>query len=315
VSNETETTGTGPTDPAVEFSVVIPTRDRPRALARCLESLARQTYPLERFEVIVVDDGSDPPVPDPGASRNDGLRVHLFRQANAGPAAARNAGAEHAAGELLAFTDDDCTPAPAWLEVMEKRLREGDAPLLGGSIVNALPDNAFSTASQELVTYVYGYFNSPSPRFFCSNNLATTKEAFASIGGFDTSFPFAAGEDRDFCDRWHFSGRPLEYVAEARMNHAHTLDLRRYWRQHFRYGRAAAYHHRMFADRRGERVKVEPLGFYLRLVAHPFGRMNIGRAVACAGLLIVSQAANALGFVYESLSRTGKDTPISGTRK
>ena len=94
-------------------SVVVPTRGRPGALKRCLESLARQDYPIDAFEIVVIDDGSPQPVTLP--ELGSGVSFTLHRQAQGGPAAARNHGLEHARGEYVAFIDDDCEASPDWL--------------------------------------------------------------------------------------------------------------------------------------------------------------------------------------------------------
>jgi len=103
------------------FSIVVPTCDRPRQLAACLQSLARLDYPRDRFEVIVVDDGTTTAAPALVVEMKAGPDVRLVRQPHAGPAAARNLGASHARGSLLAFTDDDCAPAPDWLWALAAR--------------------------------------------------------------------------------------------------------------------------------------------------------------------------------------------------
>ena len=85
------------------FSIVIPTYNRPDRLETCLESLFQLEYPFNRFEVIVVDNGSPvalKPVVEPFRGPLD-LRFH--RQENAGPAAARNARARQAQGTFLVF--------------------------------------------------------------------------------------------------------------------------------------------------------------------------------------------------------------------
>ena len=86
------------------FTVIIPTYARPARLKACLQAFTRLAYPRDRFELMVVDDGSPAsmePVVIPFAHA---LNVRLIRQENAGPAAARNAGAAHAQGSFLAFT-------------------------------------------------------------------------------------------------------------------------------------------------------------------------------------------------------------------
>ena len=95
------------------ISVVVPTRDRPEALARCLAALAWQRAQLE---IIVVDDG------DAGGAGAPGARVDRAPAAR-GPAAARNLGARAARGDVVCFTDDDCAPAPRLGAAPRRRLR------------------------------------------------------------------------------------------------------------------------------------------------------------------------------------------------
>ena len=97
------------------FSVVIPTYNRPSQLRECLEALADQDYPRTAFEVIVVDDGSTESLRGIDDLFRAKLPLVFLRQQNAGPASARNTGAQHAKGRYIAFTDDDCVPARDWL--------------------------------------------------------------------------------------------------------------------------------------------------------------------------------------------------------
>src|SRR5262245_39012600 len=97
------------------FSVIIPTYSRPAQLGGCLEALAATQLAGNSFEVIVVDDGSPSPPRAVVDRFGERLMVRLLTSAHVGPAAARNLGAEQAAGQFLAFTDDDCRPAPDWL--------------------------------------------------------------------------------------------------------------------------------------------------------------------------------------------------------
>ena len=138
-------------------------------------------------------------IPPPEAVVNvfsDQLDIKLFTQANAGPASARNSGFSLAKGEFLAFIDDDCTPAPDWLQTLAVRFASKPEHAIGGRTVNALPDNTYSTASQMLTDYLYTYYNAyhPQGRFFTSNNLAMPVGQFNMMGGFDTTIPCARGE-------------------------------------------------------------------------------------------------------------------------
>lgn len=288
------------------FSIVIPTYARSGPLTACLQSLARLDYPRDRFEVFVVDDGSPSPPEDVVDSFCDRLEVTLLRQPHAGPAAARNAGAVKASGEFLAFTDDDCAPAPDWLKALAARFVLTPGYGVGGRTVNSLPQSLLSTASQQLVTYIYAYYNAgpDGARFLASNNLALPARQFRKVGGFDITFPLAAGEDREFCDRWLYHGYKMTYAPEAIVYHAHALSLRRFWRQHFNYGRGAFYFHQLRLCRNQKRIKLEPLSFYLNLLRYPFSQSQGWRALLLTALLVMSQVANAAGFFWESVNRT-----------
>jgi GT2 family glycosyltransferase len=284
------------------FSIVIPTYNRPDRLKNCLQALSQLDYPRDRFEVIAVDDGSSMALNSITEPFRSQLQLTLLRQENAGPAAARNAGAAIAKGQFLAFTDDDCMPATNWLTALSDRFDASPQSLIGGHALNALPDNFYSTASQLLIDYLYEYYNDNSDRahFFASNNFALPTTTFRAIGGFDTSFPLAAGEDREFCDRWLQAGYTMTYAPEVQIYHAHHLTLQSFWKQHFNYGRGAFCFHQLRAQRGQQRLQVEPLSFYTNLLTYPFVSSSSDRSkLRLALLLFISQVANIAGFFWQ----------------
>ena len=279
-------------DASPTSSVVVPSHGRPEALRACLAALAAQDD-ADR-EVVVVDDGS----PEPLAPVCAGLKgVRCVRQANAGPAAARNRGAREARGAFLAFTDDDCRPRPDWLSAL-RRAWGGDARrMVGGRVVNGLPANPYASASQALCDYLYDYYGAASGKapFFTTNNLGVAREALLAMGGFDEGFPLAAAEDRDLGLRWRDAGGTLAFAPEAVVDHHHALTLRRFWRQHANYGHGARALHRAL-DRRGSpQPKVEPPRFYAGLLAWPLRRRGL-RGLGGAALMGLSQVAMVRGY-------------------
>jgi GT2 family glycosyltransferase len=273
-------------------SVVVPTRERPAHLRRTLAALFRLDYPRDRYEVIVVADGDNST-----EAIAAGFDVRVLTQASRGQAAARNRAAEAARGELLAFTDDDCTPAPDWLSRIVGVSRTAPEAAVGGRTLTAFPGNAFSAASQEIVRLVYAYYNDGprGARFFASNNLAVPAERFRAVGGFDEQFSTA--EDREFCDRWLQLGGQLVYCPDALVMHANRVTLGGFLRQHFGYGRGALKFHR---KRGGIAPSVRrELGFHRALPR----LMREGRTRPdLFGLLVVWQIANAAGFAWESVA-------------
>ena len=283
-------------------SVVIPTYQRPEQLLACLNAVSRLDYTRTRLEVVVVNDGGDLPPEAALAPLRERVDLTVVSQRNAGPAAARNAGAARAGGEILAFTDDDCTPEAGWLRALVARVVADPECMAGGRTVNALPANAYATGSQLLIDYLYAHYNREGARFFTSNNFALAASQYRELGGFDATFPRAAGEDRDFCDRWQLRGLRMTYAPDAVVRHAHAMTLGAFARQHFEYGRAAYTVHRARAARGERPLEVEPPSFYLRLLAYPFARRVGARAPALTALLAVSQAMNAAGFFWARLA-------------
>jgi glycosyltransferase involved in cell wall biosynthesis len=284
------------------FSIVIPTYNRPQPLQECLTALLNLDYPHNRFEVIVVDDGSSVPLQSIVEPFQSTLSLTFLRQVNAGPAKARNAGAAIAKGEFVAFTDDDCTPDAHWLMVLAKQFENSPQAVLGGKTINRLSTNLYATAHQILVDYLYLHYNAnpKQARFFTSNNMALALEQFQKIGCFDTTFPLAAGEDREFCDRWLSQGYDMCYVADAVVHHAHRMTLLGFWRQHFNYGQGAFHFHTLRAQRGIGRIAVEPLSFYLNLLLYPLQQPLLrSQRVLVSLLFCLSQCANTLGFFWK----------------
>lgn len=284
------------------FSIIIPTYNRPQQLAQCLKAIASLEYPKEKFEVIVVDDGSTISLEKVIGPFNQQINLTLFKQANAGPATARNTGASLAKGEYLVFTDDDCAPASDWLNFFAARIASAPEAMIGGKTINGLENNIYSTASQLLIDCLYSYHSSSPKRaksnFFTANNLVVPAQIFRSLGGFDTGFTLAAGEDREFGDRWLHYNYGMIYAPEAKVYHYHQLTLTSFWRQHFNYGRGAFYFLTRRAARTDENLEVEPLNFLTNLLAYPF-RANYPQPIFLVFLLILAQVADITGQFWE----------------
>jgi GT2 family glycosyltransferase len=285
-------------------------------LAVCLQALAHQKYPRDRYEVLVVDDGSEmSPAASVDAFR-DRMNVRLLVQSHSGPANARNCGARHAVGSFLVFTDDDCAPSETWLQDLAAGADSFPDCALGGQTINGVPDNPYSTTSQLLVDYLYARFNRNPRRatFVASNNLALPADRFWSLGGFDTDWNRAAGEDREFCDRWISHGYRIVYIPGAVVEHLHRLNWRSFFWQHFNYGRGSFYFRRASARRHQRPLRVERPSFYLDALRYPFFRAKPAQALVSAFLILVAQVATAAGFFCEGfwISPWARRIPVLG---
>jgi glucosyl-dolichyl phosphate glucuronosyltransferase len=122
----------------MDVTVCICTHDRPGYLSDCLEGLRQQTVGDGRFDILVVDSASTGDVPAQLARLVRGLRnARLLRVERAGVSVARNTGAREAAGDYIAYIDDDAIPAPDWIERILAAIGEYDPPpaLIGGRIL------------------------------------------------------------------------------------------------------------------------------------------------------------------------------------
>ena len=284
-----------------DFSIVVPTYDRPESLVRLLSSLTELDYPSNRFEVIVVDDGGSVPLEPRLSGFHDSLDLTLLRQQNAGPGAARNYAAKRANGRHLAFTDDDCLADPGWLQAMADALEQSDGALCGGRTLNGLPHNVYSQATQLLADHLYQCYNPTDTdgAFFPTNNMAVPREAFLDLGGFDRSLRF--GEDRDLCHRWAAHGHAFISAPEAVVRHVHHLTMRSFLRLHFCYG-GGTYRFRRGCRKKGlPPVSISPPSWYLNLVLSGVRKQPGELGLAMSALLAASQAACGIGMFWNML--------------
>lgn len=280
--------------------MIIPTRNRPRQIARCLEALRRQDYPRARFEVIPVTDGYEERTVAAAAPFRETIDLTVAASDGVGISSARNAGSRRARGEILAFTDDDCAPAPDWIDRLVQRLDGTQGLVVGGGLANGDPTNPYMSATQLVADVLYEHFNSAEEaNFFGSLNFAIRKDDYDELGGFEDRLTYAA-EDSEFFDRARLHGLTLVYAPEALIYHAHDLDAASFVRQHFNYGRGAIEYRELRPD------KQLPKRNYVRSYHWTFLRhlLRAGRRRPyVAALVLVQLVAYPAGIAYEDLRR------------
>jgi glycosyltransferase involved in cell wall biosynthesis len=196
-----------------EISVIVPARNAAATVPALLRGLEAQTLPSERFEVIMVDNGSS----DGTAQVATAGGARVVRESIANRAGARNRGAREASGRYYAFIDADCIPLPGWLEALTACAHK--APLMAGEVrirVSKRPSQIERFESlwrfgQEAWVVNQGWA--------ATANLLVHADAFRAIGGFDTSWR-KGGEDVDFCFRAREGGYGLGFCREAVVEHS-----------------------------------------------------------------------------------------------
>jgi len=196
------------------LSVVIPTRDRPQLLARCLESVSASLR--DGDELIVADSGAPDAAIDAKAA---GYKARLVRS-RPGTSYQRNLGASYATHEVVAFVDDDVRVAPQWATAMVESFAASDVAFVTGRL--DVPDEQQGYGRPVSVkTEAEAATLTPATRGTLghSANMAVRRSAFASVGGFDERLgpgaPFRAAEDGDLIDRLFAAGYVGRYEPAA----------------------------------------------------------------------------------------------------
>jgi glycosyltransferase involved in cell wall biosynthesis len=164
-------------------SVIIPTYNRKGSLRETLSSLARQTYPSDRFEVIVVDDGSTDGTEEIEAETFP-FTLRYFWQTNQGDAAARNVGAQQSGADILVFLDDDILVEAGYLTHLIQAHDIGQNKIVIGTWnlwpAETTPFSQRLYASPEL-DHTHTVTELPF-RDVSSNNMSLRREAYFKIG-------------------------------------------------------------------------------------------------------------------------------------
>lgn len=205
------------TEHALTVSVIIPVYNDEERLQHCLDALCSQTYPAERREIIVVDNGSDV-VPDEVVASCEGAR--LVHEAKEGSYAARNRGIESASGEILAFTDADCEPSSAWLEHGVKCLFSAEnVGLVAGRVelVPRAPDQPTPYEYHDMFTYLDQRSAVEQGHYGATANLFTHRTVMSAVGSFNEEL--VSGGDKEWGQRVHRHGYELVYCEKALVQH------------------------------------------------------------------------------------------------
>ncbi|RLG21351.1 glycosyl transferase [Candidatus Micrarchaeota archaeon] len=224
----------------IKFSIVIPTYNSLKTLRRTVDSIVKQDYPKNLYEIIIVDDGS-----------NDGTAEYLkeisrkyknirfFTQKNSGPAKARNRGVRAAKYEYIVFTDADCLVPKNWLSTYEKEIkRHPEIPIVGGFLEASeekIKENNHALFEYFKNRVIYGqgekeYIGGFETPGCVTNNVVYKKDVFIKLGGFNENFPVAAGEDADLKLRAAEAGYKMHFIP-MKVTHLQEYGFKRFIKQ------------------------------------------------------------------------------------
>jgi glycosyltransferase involved in cell wall biosynthesis len=203
---------------ALDATVIIPTFNRKDVFMRTLEALAQVDYPADRWEVVVVDDGSTDGTAAAisGWAADHSLQIVCLTQSNAGPAVARNRGGNQARGDALIFIDNDIEVPPRFIRDHLETLASHPGCWVVGRIVH--PAHLRKTPFGRYRDDAWESFHaahlpdriSPTPGMTAAN-LSMPRKDFLYLGGFDSSFTIASCEDWELGLRARLRGIGVVY--------------------------------------------------------------------------------------------------------
>lgn len=216
----------------MDVSVVVPVYNGASTIGACLEALLAQTVPADRYEVIVVDDGSS----DETRQIVGGYQARLIAQSHQGPAAARNRGVARARGEIVLFTDADCVASRSWISQMLSPFDDEDVVGVKGAYRTRQTGLVPRFAQCEYEERYHRMARRGQIDFVDTYAAGYRREVFLREGGFDVGYPKASVEDQEFSFRLAERGYRMVFNRQAVVYHQHPRTLAAYLRRKFDIG-------------------------------------------------------------------------------
>lgn len=219
-----------------KISVIVPFYQNIRHIKNCINALLLQHYPIEHFEVIMVDNNSSDGSTD---IVRQFPQIKILSETKQGSYSARNRGLQVAKGEIIAFTDADCSPDSHWLSSIAIAMEPPDTTIVLGK-------RLYNTDSWSL--QLLGAYETEKIKQICSgndrftyygytNNMAVRRTVYDSCGPF---LELARGADslfvRKVVDEFGCAG--VRYDDQVCIRHLEMDAIGDYYRKRIIYGKS-----------------------------------------------------------------------------
>ena len=212
-------------------SVVVPVYNAEKSIKECIDSILSLNYPREKLELIFVNNSSTDNT-QTLLEEYEG-RIKILRERKRGPAAARNKGILNSTGEIIAFTDSDCTVDENWLKNIVNPLQDVRIGIVGGKILSKRPCNIIEEFGENIHDHNKA-INEFKPPYVISMNWASRRSVLLEVGLFDESF--IRCEDVDLSHKVMQADYRLFYEPEAIIYHSNEKTLSGLFIEGFEHG-------------------------------------------------------------------------------
>jgi glycosyltransferase involved in cell wall biosynthesis len=224
------------------YSIIVPSFNRADEIKELLASIAQLEFPVERFEIIVADDGSTDATVKivDQAQSNYVMNLSYCSQKNLGPGSARNLGIAKAKGDFFIFVDSDVTVPPQWLTEIDEALQKQPVDAFGGpdtfrkDFPVLLKAINYTMTSFLTTGGLRGKQGKKMAKFYPrSFNMGLSRQLWQTIGGFGN---LRHGQDIEFSNRILRSGARVLFIEKAKVYHKRRTNFRRFFKQVFNWG-------------------------------------------------------------------------------
>lgn len=263
---------------SLSVSVIIPSHNRKLLLCRSLDALRQQTYPLDRFEVVVVLDGCNDGTPEMLRRYSTPFKMRYLEQPQQGASAARNLGANQATGDLLIFLDDDIEARPDLIQSHVNAQQGSQFQVVIGYSPTMLAGEKsfFSMELQSWWEAMFDEINQPGHRYhytdMLSGNFSIPREVFQSLGGFNPDL--AVHEDYDLGWRLIRADVAMVFSPTALGLHHEQSDLKRALQRKYQEGIADVRLGRLYPELIAT-LLIKRLAFRALLLSHLFRHLEL----------------------------------------
>jgi len=236
-------------------SIVVATFNRKDLVAKCLDSLFDQSYPKDRYEVIIINDGSIDGTEDVLKEYTNmaPCKFRWFTQKNSGQTVAFNLGIQNSRGDIVCITGDDCTAERDWIKNIVKCYDSEEIGGVGGVIADSEPKTFIENYAKKINLHNQEKAINIS---IIGGNSSFRKDVLDKVNGFDTFF--RTGQDTEISLRILLMGYKFKFAPDAVIHHKHKATLSGLLEQYSRYGGSYARLHKKYPKyfHPGRRIKV-----------------------------------------------------------